>query len=226
MVTPAPTQTPTTPVDPTQKTSKKPIPKLLIAIPLALLIISVITGGVVLYSRQVGSLKDQLSRSEEDVSRLKSSGIGSGDQGLSLLGDNSEGQVAGENTEAEIIEDYVYNAQVVIRDNQLLLESYVDVDATGEIESIWINYGSGKSSLVQQTEKTTEGFAEKKEGIVQAIAYADVNLFEAGSSYMYRTSVKAKNGKIYKSGYSVFTIPGDPETQENSEAPAPSQSGL
>jgi len=215
---PEPQSPPVQTMDAVAKPQKKPLPKFLIIVPVALLLLSSLSGGGwLLYSKQADRLEGQLDSAKKEISSLKSGKFGStGGQGLSLMGAGGQGEVAGENTSADIIEDYIYSGQVVVRNNQLLMEVYVDTTVTGKIESVWANYGGNKTNLIQQTEKTTEGLSDKQEGIVQMIAIGDLADFEPGSSYMYRMSAKAKNGKIYKSGYAVLTIPQAENTQPQS----------
>jgi len=212
--------TPTQTMDVVAKRRNKGIPKVLIFVPLALLTFSALSGGGYwLHQRQVAKIESQSEELKQQVASLKAGGIGSPatGQGLSLLGgsNNSGGEVAGASDSSDVVEGNIFAGQVIVNNNRVLFEAYANTEATGKVESIWVNYGGNENNLVQQTDKTTEGLGDE-DGIIQLIAYGDLSDFEAGSSYLYRVSIKSKNGKTYKSGISVFTLPAAPEGRERS----------
>ncbi len=175
------------------------IPKVLIITSLTLLILATLAGGGWwFHSQEVEQLQTQLEETKKENSTLKSAKFGSTTgQGLSLAGSSS----------SDVIDGNVYTGQVAVSNNQLLFEMYTNTAVTGKIVAVWVNYGGNQESLVNQTDKTTEGLSGKQEGFTQMVAIASLADFEAGSSYMYRLSAQNESGKIYKSGYSIFSVP-------------------
>lgn len=210
-----------------QPKKKTKLPKALIFVPLGLILMSaMVGGGYFLHSKEVATLQNQVDTFKQEASNIKAGKFGSTEgQGLSLLGAGSEGEVAGASTESDIVEDYIFNGQVVVRDGQLWMEVYVDTSVTGPVEALWANYGGSKANLNQQTTKTTEGLGSEEEGIVQMIAKVDLKEFEGGSSYLYRMTAKAKDGKQYKTGYAVFTVPQQQQQPGATTPNTPSANG-
>ena len=226
--TPAPhTTTSNQTMDVIAKPQKRALSKVLIIAPLVLLAIASLSGGGWwIHTKQVATLQSQVEEFKQETASLKSNKFGSTDgQGISLLGNGgnlveSEGEVAGATTDdGESKQSSAYTGQVAIRDDKLLMEIFVDTSQTGQITAVWTNYGGSEDGLGEETEKTTKDLSDKTDGIVQMLASADLADFKPGSSYMYQMSAKAKDGKVYKTGYAVFTIPqSEAPTEQGNES--------
>lgn len=199
---------------------KRKVPKVLIFLPIGLILLSTIGGGAVVYQRKIAELSEKASKTAQQggATIAATDSAETGGLGLSVgsIGtDEENGEVAGVDSDDAASNSLVYNGQVVLREDQLLVECYVDTFKTGQLEEVWISYGGSKTALNKDSKKTTEDLTESTEGIVQAIAFADLKDFEAGNSYMYQVNVKVKSGKVYKSGLAVFTIPKPDNKQQN-----------
>ncbi len=178
-----------------------------------LLISSLAVGGTWYWQQNENKqLESSLEDAQAQVGDLKSRIAGGNTSGPALFGDSNV-----EGATSESFSEYIFTGDIGFKNDEVLFESFIDMNQLPPVDAVWVNWGGSPDNLDQKSTPVIEDFVQKDGEISVVVVNVAVDKFASGSSYLYQTSVRTDDGNVYKTGYAVFTMPGERKEQSNNQ---------